>query len=206
MAAYKITISANSGTGGTTAFYFDSVSGKFFGSADLETEISSIIPHTRESHRFIGCYSTNATTGSLRVDQNGAIVGWTPTGSTTVYAQWERVSWKVTINDYGGAGGSGSIYCRVNSAGDRSRFYSDDMCYGQPISSVAKPTRSGYAFAGYHNGTSTPGAQYVDKDGSLTDDFFALSITSEKTIYARWTGVRYTLFSTMAKNMENPRR
>lgn len=188
MATYKITVSLNSGTGGTSAFYYDTGTAAFYTSTALTERITRIDPPTLECFLFLGCYSSNATSGTLRVAGDGVIQdGWRPTAATTIYAQWKRVSWKVTLSDNSGSGGVGAIYCRVNSTGDRSRFWMDDMCLVGPVVSVLeKPTRASYAYEGYYNGTSTLGSKYVDKDGVFTDAFFSLSITAAKTIYARW--------------------
>ena len=188
MATYKITVSLNSGTGGTSAFYYDTGTAAFYTSTALTERITRIDPPTRECFRFLGCYSSNATSGTHRVAGDGVIQdGWKPTAATTIYAQWERVSWKVTLSDNSGSGGVGAIYCRVNSTGDRSRFWMDDLCLVGPVVSVLeKPTCASYAYEGYYNGTSTLGSKYVDKDGVFTDAFFSLSITAAKTIYARW--------------------
>ena len=193
MAVYKITVYANSGTGGTSAFYFDSVSQKFYSSTGLTEEITSIVPHTRESFRFAGCYSTNATTGVLRVSADGTIVkdGWTPTGAATIYAQWERVSWKITVNRNGGTGGTASFYFKISTESEEHRFFSDDQCE-YAISSIELPTRSGYSCNGCYS-ASSGGVQYVSADGIFTDAFEQLSVTAEKTIYAQWSGNQYTL-------------
>ena len=181
VAPYKITISANSGAGGTTAFYFDSVSGKFYAATDLAEEITAIIPNTRECFAFVGCYSSNNTTSTQRIAPDGTIAdGWTPTAAATIYAQWARVSWKVTLNKSSGTDGTSALYYKIDGGG----YYADNLCT-ERADDITPPTRSGYIFKGYFS-TSSNGTQYIDRNGSLLPDFNALTLTAAKTIYAQW--------------------
>lgn len=189
MAAYRITISANSGTGGTAAFYFDSVGGKFYAESTLATEISAITPHTRESFAFLGCRASNNDTSALRIAADGTIVtdGWTPTGAATIYARWERASWKITLNKQSGTGGTDAAYYRIDGGG----LYADDLC-ATPMYRVTPPTRTGYAFGGFYSATSG-GTQYTNEDGAFLAEFTSMTLTANKTVYARWTAKTYTL-------------
>ena len=181
VAPYKITINANSGTGGTTAFYFDSVSGRFYTASDLAEEISSITPHKRECFSFVGCHSSNNTTSTQRIAPDGTIAdGWTPTAAATIYAQWARVSWKVTLNKSSGTDGTSVLYYKIDGGG----YYADDLCTEQ-AHEITPPTRSGYVFKGYYSASSN-GTQYIDRSGSFMPDFTALTLTAAKTIYAQW--------------------
>lgn len=181
VAPYKITISANSGTGGTAAFYFDSVSGKFYTATDLAEEITAITPHTRECFAFVGCYSSNNTTSTQRIAPDGTIAdGWTPTAAATIYAQWTRVSWKVTLNKSSGTDGTSALYYKIDGGG----YYADDLCAEQ-ADDITPPTRSGYVFKGYFSASSN-GTQYIDRFGSFLPDFNVLTLTAAKTIYAQW--------------------
>ena len=185
--AYKITISANSGTGGTTAFYFDSVLGKFYDGTDLESEIMAIIPHTLECFAFLGCYSSNNTTSTLRVSPDGTIAtDWTPTAAATIYAQWERVSWKITLNKQSGAGGTDAIYGGVGGG-----FWLDDLCT-ERAETVVPPTRTGYDFAGYWQNTGGGGGRYITADGTVALSQSTVT-TGAFTIYAAWVARDFTL-------------
>ena len=181
VAPYKITISANSGTGGTTAFYFDSVSGRFYTATDLAEEISAITPHKRECFAFGGCHASNNTTSAQRIAPDGTIAAdWTPTAAATIYAQWARVSWKVTLNKSNSTGGTSALYYKIDGGG----YYADDLCAEQAYD-ITPPTRSGYIFKGYFSSASN-GTKYIDRFGSFLPDFNALTLTAAKTIYARW--------------------
>lgn len=181
VAPYKITISANSGTGGTAVFWYDSVSGGFFADNDLSEPITAIVPHTRECHAFLGCYSANNTTSTERVAANGTIAtDWTPTGATTIYAQWARVSWPVTLNKSSGTGGDSLLYYKIDGGG----YFTDDLCT-QQTHAVEPPTRNNYAFTGYFS-SSSGGSQYILSGGTFRPAFEELTITRATTIYAQW--------------------
>ena len=188
VAPYKITVSANSGTGGTSAFYFDSISGKFYAGQDMAEQIDAITPHTRECFSFVGCYSSNNTTSTQRIAPDGTIAtDWTPTAAATIYAQWDRVSWKITLNKQSGSGGTDALYYRVNGGG----LYADDLCE-TVAENVETPTRTGYDFGGYYS-ASSGGTQYIDDGGDFTAALSALAPTAAQTFYAHWSGHQHTL-------------
>ena len=185
--AYKITVSANSGTGGMTEFYFDSVLGKFYDGTDLSNEITAITPHTRECFEFLGCYSSNNTTSTLRVSPDGTIAtDWTPTAAATIYAQWSRVSWKITLNKQNGTGGTDAIYGGVGGG-----FWLDDLCTDR-AEAVEVPTRTGYDFAGYWQNTGGGGGRYITADGTVALSQSTVT-TGAFTIYAAWSAREFTL-------------
>ena len=190
IAPYKITISANGGTGGTTAFYFGSISGKFYASEDCsQAPIARIEPHVRETFAFLGCYKANSTSSTQHVAPDGTILaGWSPSANVTLYCQWLRVSWKVTFSKQGGEGGSDCLYYRIDGGG----YYLDDLVVGE-TNSVAPPKRAGYGFSGYYASTSPNADQYVTPDGTFTTDIAELSVSSAKTFYAQWTANTYTI-------------
>ena len=182
VAPYKISVNSNSG--GTEAFYFDSISGKFYSGTDMAEEITSIVPRTRECFAFLGCYSSNNTTSTLRVAIDGTIASdWVPTAATTVYAQWQRVSYKVTFNKSSGEGGTDALYYRIDGGG----LYADDLCT-TAAEGTTPPTRTGYVFKGYYS-SSSGGTKYIDRYGAFLSDFTSLTISAAKTIYAQWNAV-----------------
>ena len=187
VAPYKITISANSGTGGTSAFYFDSISGKFYAGQDMAEQITAITPHTRECFIFVGCYSSNNTTSTVRVSANGTIAAdWLPTAAATIYAQWERVSYKITLAKQGGSGGTDAIYGGVGGG-----KWLDDQCT-QRAEQVEVPTRTGYDFAGYWETSSGTGGYEIKTDGTVNMSQSSIT-TGAYSIYAYWVAHEFTL-------------
>ncbi len=188
VACYKITVSANSGTGGTETFYYDSVNGLFYATPDIEEPpISSITPHIRSTYKFLGAYATNATTGVQYVAPDGTILpAFVPTAKITIYAQWLLVSYKLTLGKNNGTGGTDALYCS-NGAGAPVGWYLDDLCK-TPATNIDPPARSGYAPKGLFT-ASSGGTLQINRDGSFTDEFAVSSITTAKTYYWHWVSV-----------------
>ncbi len=182
-APYKITISANSGTGGTTAFYYDAVNGRFHLSNDVTTEVvTAVAPHTRECFSFLGAYATNATTGEAHVLSSGEIASaFAPTKATTIYCQWERASWKLTLSNSGGEGGAEAIYSKI----DGGTLHADDLCVDAPITAIPMPSLLHHVTLGYFNAESGS-VQYVEMDGALRNELTTLPITENRTLYCRY--------------------
>lgn len=146
---------------------------------------------TRAGYRFIGCYSTNATTGTQYIDEHGLPTPDFPTdepaNDLTLYAQWEKVSYKVTLSHSSGTPKSTVFYYRIDGGG----FYADDLCT-TPISSVTPPELQLYRWNGAFSATSqTEANRYVNSDGTFTEKLEALTLTADKLItYANyWTQV-----------------
>jgi hypothetical protein len=192
MATYKITLSKKNWSGGTDAIWYDTFQQSFFGDADCWQEITAIEPPTRECYRFNGYYSASSN-GVQYIDDMGnftdALLSLSITAAKTFYAQGTQKSWKLTLNDNNGEGGDVALYYRIGDGG----YFDNYLCEGEPVATVTKPGRSGYDFDGYYNGTSTPGTQYIDKDGAFLAAFTSLTPTAAVTIYARWTANTYTL-------------
>ena len=93
---------------------------------------------------------------------------------TGIKAKWEPKVYKVTLNDNGGSGGSGKIYQKYNTG-----YYSDSGCT-KGIAYVNVPSRTGYWFRGYYNGSD----QVVGEDGKINkgNTYF----TDDTTITAKW--------------------
>lgn len=190
MATYKITLSASNWTQTTAALYWDTVSQAFYADAAIAEEVAQIVPPTRECWQFNGFYAANSATapGAQYIDGTGAFTKaffdkcLTLSGALTIYVSQTQIAWKLTLNDNDGADGSGALYYRI----DGGEYFYDDLCKGEAATTVARPRRSGYAFAGYHNGTTTPGTQYIDAEGNFTDALTALALSADKKVYARW--------------------
>ena len=181
---YKITVSANSGAGGYAAFYYDHINGIWYETTDFDHVITSVQMHTRECYASLGYRATNADAGVLRVSANGTIdPAWIPTAATTIYARWQLVSYKVTINKNNGAGGTNAIYYKA--ATSPKQWYADDLCTQQVTNLPELPTRDGYAIKGIFSSTSSS-TKYIDRDGEFTSTLEDLAITANKTFYAQW--------------------
>lgn len=181
----KITVSAQNGSGGTTAFYRDPINGLWSLTTDFSNPTTSIVPNVRPCHDLLGCY--NSTSGStLYVEPDGTIAqNWKPTAAATVYCRWTLLSYSILISKQSGTGGSDYIYTRAGS--DENRIYSDERCEME-ISVIDVPKREMYSFAGIFS-ASSGGTAYFDRNGNPTAAFSALSISANKTFYAQWKSV-----------------
>ena len=187
MAIYKITLSASSWTQTVAALYYNTTTpGKFYTDTAATVETTRLPIPTRETYRFDGFYSASSG-GTQYIDEDGnftdALLSLSITAAKTFYVHQTQWSYKITLNDYNGSGGQGAIYKKKTMETGDAALYVDYLCT-TPVAAVTKPTRSGYAFKGYYNGTTTPGAQYIDKDGVPLSNLEA--ITAAKTVYAQW--------------------
>ena len=101
---------------------------------------------------------------------------YTPTANVTLTATWNPNRYTITLNNNGGDGGSGTVTEVYNTKWTNSS--------GTTITSVTKPTRTGYTFKGYYTAT-TGGTQKIPASGVLPDD--KTLFTANTTLYAQWT-------------------
>lgn len=194
MAIYKITLSASSWTQSVAALYYNTATpGKFYTDTAATSEIARLTIPTRECYKFDGFYSASSS-GTQYIDEDGnftaALLSLSITGAKTFYVHQTQWSYKITLNDYNGSGGQGEIFKKKTMETGDAALYVDYLCT-IPVDTVTKPTRDGYVFKGYYNGSTTPGAQYIDEDGVPLANLEA--VTAAKTIYAQWQANTYTL-------------
>lgn len=181
----EVELNQESGTGGTDAIWYDSVVGGFV-YPNGTTAISAIAVPRMECFAFLG-YFTAASGGTKYIDADGtllaALTGNPPASALTLYAQWQRVSWRMTLDACGGTDGDTAIYCN----GAVATFYRDDAL-ANVIDSVVVPERRGYSFLGYFTAASG-GTKVIDENGGIGLSAFA----QNGTIYAQWLANTYTI-------------
>ena len=152
--SYTVTYNYDGGTGGP-------------GSAIYTVGGSSLtLPTPTEFGYTFSGWFTNSSGGSL-VGQGGA--SYTPSASTTLYAQWTANSYTVTYNYDGGTGGPGSAIYTV----------------GGSSLTLPTPTEFGYTFSGWF--TSSSGGSLVGQGGA------SYTPSASTTLYAQWTANSYTV-------------
>lgn len=177
----KITLSRNSGTGGTAALWYGG--GKWYDSSSLDNEVTAIVLPTRENHAFLGYYS--GTTQVIAAD--GTISSsYAPSAAATVTASWEQVSWTVSVSLNGG-GGITAFYADYA----KTAFYPDEFCEGEPLAAITRPTRAGYRFVGCYTTNDVSGTQVIDGTGAFTADAatFLAGLSANTTVYCIWQQV-----------------
>ncbi len=135
---------------------------------------------TKTGYNFKG-WATSAN-GSV-VYGDGA--KYTANASATLYAQWEAKVIPVSLDWNGGDGGTSTtstIYLKYNSG-----WYSSSSCTSSSsITSITKPTRTGFTFNGYNTVLNGTGTTLIDSTGKITASDTFYSTDGTKTIYAQW--------------------
>ncbi|MBQ1429619.1 MAG: InlB B-repeat-containing protein [Kiritimatiellae bacterium] len=177
-----VTVDADGGTGGASAFYYCPENAAFYADAALSQSLAAIPVPTKASSALVGLY--DGTTKA--VDANGQIVdGWTPAADTTLTAHWREVK-DVAFDKGDGAGGDdGVVY--DSEAGGFCRRGTETV-----ITAVNTPRLECWQFLGYYS-ASSGGTQLVAADGEILPAFVALGTSAPSTIYAQWQRVSYRL-------------
>ena len=98
---------------------------------------------------------------------------------------------ELTFNANGGTGGMTKLYYRYAE----NAFFSDSACT-QQVTTVTKPTRTGYDFAHYYGDGScggTNGERYVAYESTIFASDLCTDIYKSATLYAKWTPKTYTM-------------
>ena len=135
---------------------------------------------TRKGYTFAGWFETSECTGT-RVDSNGS---YTPIEAKTLYAKWTANVYTVNLNQNGGTGGTTVIYEKYATG-----WYSDSAC-NNAITSITKPTKTGYTFAGYV--VEGNNEIWIDGTGKIVLGAKSTSVNNI-TLVAKWTIVTYSI-------------
>ena len=98
-------------------------------------------------------------------DGNKITSPYMPTNNTTLYAHWTANRYTITFDN---AGGQNTITTK-------------EVSYGQTYGTLPTPTKAGYTFDGWYNGST----KVTESD--------TVNITSNTTLTARWLGSEYTV-------------
>ena len=126
---------------------------------------------TRTGYTLNGWYTT--TSGGTKRGNGGA--SYAPSGNETVHAQWTASQYTVTLNKQDGSGGTNSVAATYDAA----------------MPAITVPTRTGYTFGGYYDGTGGSGTQYYTATGASARTWNKAAAT---TLYAKWTVVNGTIY------------
>lgn len=188
----SITLNKNTSDAGSTAGSAKAV--------ENATSLSSITAPTRTGYNLEGYYTTSecatkiATSAgvfqpSITVSSNTWTNGssqWKRNASETFYAKWTAKTTTVSFNQTSGTGGqTGTLTATYGSA--------------MPSAPVTVPTRDGYDFGGYYDGSGGTGTQYYTNTGASARNWDKEDATY--TLHAKWTLKSYTV--TWKVNNEN---
>jgi len=192
---FKITISLNSGSG-TNSFWYDSVNGRYFSTSTMETEISAIVPPTRERYALSSIRKANNDTADIVVNADGTIAAdYAPTAAATIYCRWTQIVFKVTVNKASGTGGTSEFYVR-NGANGKETY--SDAAGVTPLSSIVPCTQPGCTLNGFFS-ASSGGVQCLSPSGSFETGWDSLEINADGYVYCQWT----KLFSRVTINRQS---
>ncbi len=182
----------NSGSSSAPGYGFYQGTSFVSGSAYSST---AKIARTAPSNAGLVRYSVNHGE-AYRIDTSYFYIGeavyettvYNQTSAKTIVALWKPNTYTVTLNnDSAGSAGTTSI----------------SLLYGQfwyngnsKLTSITKPTKSGYAFGGYYQAPSSSGAQWVNASGNIIASTTAIS--SNTTWYAKWNSTSATVTITLS--------
>lgn len=177
-----IKVDRGDGAGGTELFYYDKMTGYFYGDEALTRRITSVTLPSLRLFRCTGLY-TSATTGYPVVYSSGTIdPDWAPDDEeTTIYAQYERRCFETVLDTGGGSFDLTAIY----HAPSGSSWFSDDSLTNA-VTNIGVHPRTGYTFGGLFYG----GNQVIGTDGSILSSAFT---GEDYNATAQWTAKTYTL-------------
>ena len=182
---YKITLDKQNGTGGTDTIYEKYYSG-WYSNSSATTSITNVSIPTREGYNFAGYYT--ATSGGTQIITASGTISSSNyyfTSDTTIYARWNPQIFTITLDKQGGSGGTDKIYLKYNTG-----WYSNSGATSS-ITTITKPTKTGYTFSGYYTGTSGGGTQIINSSGSIVGS--KTYVAENDTLYAQWTANTYVV-------------
>ena len=178
---YKITLDKQEGTNGTSTTY-EKYGDGYYSNEAATTSVSRVTPPTRANYTFGGYYTSTGGSGTQIIDESGNIVAANTyfKSNKVIYAKWIPNVYAVTLY-----GTTTTIYEKYGVG------YYSDRAGTISISSVTKPSQTGYTFGGYYTSTGGSGTQIVNASGNITGS--NTQFTSNSTIYPKWTPITYTI-------------
>lgn len=176
---YTVTYDANGGTGSVlpTDFTYD------------ETQALSENTFIRTGYKLKTGeeWNTKADGTGTSYSSSQVVSNLTSTDGETVtlYANWEPIIAKITLDKQGGSGGSSAIYEKYGVG-----FYSNAACTSS-LSGVSLPSKTGYTFVGYYGNLLGMGNLIVNSKGAVQVN--AQYYVNNETIYANFTPNKYTI-------------
>ena len=159
---YTVSYNSNGGSGSMSSQYF------LHGHSQALTANS----FTRANYRFNGW--ATSTTGAVAYT-DGQSLNRSSGSNMTLYANWELLSFTITLNNQGATTAGTTSVKAMN---------------GQPMPSITVPAKTGYTFGGYYSSANGSGTQYYTASGASAR---ACDLTGATTLYAKWTANTYTV-------------
>ena len=141
---------------------------------------------TNTGHKFMGWSSSRA--GSVVYEDRGSVMNLTTVNGQMVeiFAIWEPDIYTIDLNNCNADTAGTTVYYEKYGVGN----YKDSQCKME-ISTITKPARTGYTFAGYYTGKEGTGMQYIDATGKITAT--NKTFLRHLMLYAYWIPNTYTV-------------
>ena len=141
---------------------------------------------TRTGYAFKGWAASES--GAVLYENSAMIKNVTSVNGAVInlYAVWKPVVYKITLDDQDADEKGTDAYYEKYDTGN----YKEETCT-ETISSITKPSMTGYVFGGYYTGKNGTGIQYVDGTGKVLST--ATAFTEHTVLYAYWTPITYTI-------------
>ena len=146
------------------------------------TQTIALPTPTRTGYSFYGWW-TSSSGGTEIFSSNNNIMN--STSGKTIYAHWTPNIYTITLDNQSGSGGTSKFYLKYNTS------WCSDEDGTTTITSITKPTRTGYTFGGYYTGTGGSGTQIINSLGSIVGS--KTYITENDILYAYWTANTYSI-------------
>ena len=172
--AYTVKFNANGGTG--------TMEDSIIKYDEIVKLNSNIFENT--GHTFAG-WSTTAR-GNVEYTDKMVVKNLTAENGKTItlYAVWKPNVYTIKLDsDEGDTLGTAAYYEKYGIGN-----YTTVECT-QIISSITKPTKTGYTFEGYYTGKDGTGVQYIDENGKILST--KATFTDDITLYAKWGPNKY---------------
>ena len=111
------------------------------------------------------------------------------TSGATIYAHWTPNIYKITLDKQSGSGGTNEIYLKYNTA------WCSNSSGTATITSITKPTRTGYTFGGYYTDKNGAGTQIINASGSITGSKIYIASGNYGAVVGKISGgeIKYNL-------------
>ena len=147
--------------------------------------------YKRTGYKFTG-WNTAANGSGTSYTDGQSVTNLSTTNGAVVnlYAQWEQIVFKMTIDNDGGTGGPSALYTStyVNGTSYSTPRYVSTLEGTTEVTSVTIPTKTGYTFNGYYSGVCV-----IDSAGKVNTSYYAGPSWQSKKITAQWTANTYTV-------------
>ena len=117
------------------------------------------------------------------------------TKSQTCVITFNPIIYTVTLDNQGAnTAGTTLVYYKYNTVKNISGtnyYYFSDKSLTSALSSITKPTKTGYTFGGYFTNTNGAGTDYIGANGTFSNNLY--KTINDKVLYAKWSLNQYKL-------------